>query len=159
MYRFLFLSILLVVLGCAGSPVAPGGRQPLTENRQPTVSVANEPTAGEAARAAPAAAVVAAVVAEAIRSRRPLAFTYKGVLRVAHPHRMGPSAAGNGKTLVRCWEVSRGGEATGTWKLFEVGKASGARLLPGRFAPAGGYTPRDRAIPEPTAEVPAPEAR
>ena len=53
----------------------------------------------------------------------------------------------------RAWEVSRGGEATGTWKLFEVGKASGARLLPGTFEPAPGYTPRDRAIPAPTVEV------
>ena len=74
---------------------------------------------------------------------------------MAHPHRLGPSVAKNGKVLVRAWEVSRGGEATGTWKLFEVGKASGARLLPGRFAPAAGYTPRDRAIPNPELEIPA----
>ena len=95
------------------------------------------------------------VFAAAIRGRRPVAFVYSGVARVAHPHRLGASAAGNGKTLVRCWEVSRGGEATGTWKLFEVGKASGAALLPGSFSPAAGYTPRDRAIPKPEVEVPA----
>ena len=92
--------------------------------------------------------------AAAIRGRRPVAFDYSGVSRVAHPHRLGASAAGNGKVLVRCWEVRRGDAATGQWKLFDVGKASGARLLPGApFAPAAGYTPADRAIPAPTAEV------
>ena len=93
--------------------------------------------------------------AAAIRGRRPIAFDYSGVSRVAHPHRLGASAAGNGKVLVRAWEVSRGGEATGTWKLFEVGKASAPRLLPGTFEPTPGYTPRDRAIPEPEEEIPA----
>ena len=93
------------------------------------------------------------VFAAAIRGRRPIAFNYSGVARVAHPHRLGPSAAKNGKVLVRAWEVSRGGERSGTWKLFEVGKASGATLLPGSFSPAAGYTPRDRAIPKPTAEI------
>ena len=94
-----------------------------------------------------------AVFAAAIAGRRPVAFVYNGVSRVAHPHRLGPSVAKNGKVLVRCWEVSRGGEATGTWKLFEVGKASAPRLLPGTFEPAPGYTPRDRAIPAPSAEI------
>ena len=50
-------------------------------------------------------------------------------------------------------DVEARGEATGTWKLFEVGKASGAALLPGSFSPAAGYTPADRAIPAPTAEI------
>ena len=95
------------------------------------------------------------VFAAAIRGRRPIAFDYSGVARVAHPHRMGASAAGNGKVLVRCWEVRRGDAATGTWKLFEVGKASAPRLLPGTFEPAPGYTPRDRAIPKPELEIPA----
>lgn len=110
---------------------------------------------------APTAAASSAegVFAAAIRGRRPVAFVYNGVSRVAHPHRLGPSVAKNGKVLARCWEVSRGGEATGTWKLFEVGKATGARLLEGTFSPAPGYTPADRAIPAPTAEVPAPQAR
>ena len=98
--------------------------------------------------------------AAAIRGRRPIAFDYSGVSRVAHPHRLGPSVAKNGKVLVRAWEVSRGGEATGTWKLYDVAKISAPRLLPGApFAPAPGYTPADRAIPAPTAEVPAPPAR
>lgn len=91
--------------------------------------------------------------AAAIRGRRPVAFDYSGVSRVAHPHRLGPSVAKNGKVLVRAWEVSRGGEATGTWKLFEVGKAEGARLLEGTFEPAPGHAPRDRAIPAPSAEI------
>lgn len=96
----------------------------------------------------------------AIAARAAVAFTYSGVARVALPHRMGPSAAGNGKTLVRCWEAARGGAPTGQWKLFDVAKIRAPRLLPGApFAPAPGYTPRDRAIPAPSAEVPAPEAR
>ena len=95
------------------------------------------------------------VFAAAIRGRRPVAFVYNGVSRVAHPHRLGASAAGNGKTLVRAWEVTRGGEATGTWKLFDVAKIRAPRLLPGApFAPAPGYTPRDRAIPAPDLEIP-----
>lgn len=104
---------------------------------------------------APSAAADAAegVFAAAIRGRRPVAFVYNGVSRVAHPHRMGPSVAKNGKVLVRAWEVRRGDEATGTWKLFDVGKASGAALLEGTFSPAPGYGPRDRAIPEPSAEI------
>lgn len=123
----------LLLLGCEAPTVPP-------------------PTAVSPAPAA-AASSAEAVFAAAIRGRRPIAFDYSGVSRVAHPHRLGASAAGNGKTLVRCWEVSRGGEATGTWKLFEVGKASGAALLPGSFSPAAGYTPRDRAIPAPSAEI------
>ena len=93
------------------------------------------------------------VFAAAIRGRRPIAFDYSGVSRVAHPHRMGASAAGNGKTLVRCWEVTRGGAPTGQWKLYDVAKISAPRLLPGTFEPAPGYTPRDRAIPKPEAEI------
>ena len=95
------------------------------------------------------------VLRAAIASRAAVAFTYSGVARVALPHRMGPSAAGNGKTLVRCWEVTRGGAPTGQWKLFDVAKIRAPRLLPGApFAPAPGYTPRDRAIPAPSAEIP-----
>ena len=109
---------------------------------------------------APSAAASSAegVLRAAIASRAAVGFVYAGVSRVALPHRLGPSAAGNGKTLVRCWEVTRGGEATGTWKLYDVAKVSAPRLLPGApFAPAPGYTPRDRAIPAPTAEVPCGE--
>ena len=56
-----------------------------------------------------AASSAEGVFAAAIRGRRPVAFVYNGVSRVALPHRLGASAAGNGKTLVRCWEVTRGG--------------------------------------------------
>ena len=141
MSRFLFLFFIVPVLlfGCACGGAEGRNRSPLTVHRS-RLADAERP---------------AAVFAAAIRGRRPVAFVYNGVSRVAHPHRLGASAAGNGKTLVRCWEVTRGGEATGTWKLFEVGKASGATLLPGSFSPAAGYTPRDRAIPKPSAEVAA----
>ena len=135
---------LLGLFGCACGGSAPGAAE---------VRVAKPFTASLQASNLPADAAEG-VFAAAIRGRRPIAFDYSGVVRVAHPHRMGASAAGNGKTLVRCWEVSRGGEATGTWKL-EVGKASGAALLPGTFEPAPGYTPADRAIPEPEMEIPA----
>ena len=142
MFRVLVLLVLeslgwVAVCGCVG-----GGAKPLS------LQASNLP-----------ADAAEGVFAAAVRGRRPVAFDYSGVSRVALPHRLGASAAGNGKTLVRCWEVTRGGEATGTWKLFDVGKISDPRLLPGTFAPAPGYTPRDRAIPAPTAEVPAPQAR
>ena len=139
MSRFLFLFFIVPVLlfGCACGGAEGRNRSPLTVHRS-RLADAERP---------------AAVFAAAIRGRRPVAFVYNGVSRVAHPHRLGPSVAKNGKVLVRAWEVSRGGERSGTWKLFEVGKASGATLLPGTFEPAPGYTPRDRAIPAPTAEI------
>ena len=140
---------LLGLFGCAPGGAAPGAAE---------VRVAKPSTASLQASNLPADAAEG-VFAAAIRGRRPVAFVYSGVSRVAHPHRLGASVAGNGKTLVRCWEVSRGDAATGQWKLFEVGKASGATLLPGTFEPAPGYTPRDRAIPEPTAEIAPPTAR
>ncbi len=94
------------------------------------------------------------VLRAAIAARAAVGFTYAGVSRVALLHRMGPSAAGNGKTLVRAWEVTRGDAPTGQWKLYDAAKIRDPRLLPGApFAPAPGYTPRDRAIPAPTAEV------
>ena len=127
----------LLLLGCE-APTVP-----------PPTAVSPAPADAEAASSAEG------VLRAAIASRAAVGFVYSGVSRVALPHRMGPSAAGNGKTLVRCWEVSRGGEATGKWKLFDVAKASGARLLPGSFSPAAGYTPRDRAIPAPEEEIPA----
>ena len=132
---------LLGLFGCACGGAAPGGAAGRVA--KPLSLQASKLPADAAER----------VFAAAIRGRRPVAFVYNGVSRVAHPHRLGPSAAKNGKVLVRCWEVSRGGEATGRWKLFEVGKASGATLLPGTFEPAPGYTPRDRAIPAPSAEI------
>lgn len=127
----------LLLLGCE-APTVP-----------PPTAVSPAPADAEAASSAEG------VLRAAIASRAAVGFVYSGVSRVALPHRMGPSAAGNGKTLVRCWEVSRGGEATGKWKLFEVGKASGARLLEGTFEPVPGYTPRDRALPAPEEEIPA----
>ena len=136
---------LLGLFGCACGGAAPGAAE---------VRVAKPFTASLQAFNLPADAAEG-VFAAAIRGRRPVAFVYNGVSRVAHPHRLGPSVAKNGKTLVRCWEVRRGDAATGTWKLFEVGKASGATLLPGSFSPAAGYTPRDRAIPKPEVEIPA----
>lgn len=133
----LFLLFPLLLLGCEAPTVPP-------------------PTAVSPAPVAEAASSAEGVFAAAIRGRRPVAFVYNGVARVAHPHRMGASAAGNGKVLVRAWEVSRGGEATGTWKLYDVAKIAAPRLLPGApFAPAPGYTPRDRAIPAPEIEIPA----
>lgn len=135
----LFFLLSLLLLGCAG-----GGA----------------PTAVSPAPAEAAASSAEGVLRAAIASRAAVGFVYSGVSRVALPHRLGPSAAGNGKTLVRAWEVTRGGAPTGQWKLYDAAKVSDPRLLPGApFAPAPGYTPRDRAIPAPTAEVPAPQAR
>lgn len=135
--------VLFGLFGCAPGGAVPGG----------AAGRVAKPLSLQASKLPADAAE--AVFAAAIRGRRPIAFDYSGVSRVAHPHRLGPSVAKNGKALVRAWEVSRGDAATGQWKLFEVGKASGARLLPGSFSPAAGYTPRDRAIPKPEVEIPA----
>lgn len=125
----------LLLLGCEAPTVPP-------------------PTAVSPAPAPAAPSSAEGVLRAAIASRAAVAFTYAGVSRVALPHRLGASAAGNGKVLVRCWEVRRGDAATGTWKLYDVAKVRDPRLLPGApFAPAPGYGPRDRAIPKPTAEI------
>ena len=65
------------------------------------------PTAVSPAAVAPSSAE--GVLRAAIASRAAVSFVYSGVSRVAHPHRLGPSAAKNGKVLVRAWEVTRGG--------------------------------------------------
>ena len=127
----------LLLLGCEAPTVPP-------------------PTAVSPAPAPAAPSSAEGVLRAAIASRAAVAFVYSGVSRVALPHRLGPSAAGNGKTLVRAWEVTRGGAPTGQWKLYDVAKISDPRPLPGApFAPAPGYTPRDRAIPAPEIEIPA----
>lgn len=74
----LFLLFPFLLLGC-------GVSSPLS------TSVSPAPTA------TPAASSAEAVFAAAIRGRRPIAFDYSGVSRVALPHRLGPSAAGKGK--------------------------------------------------------------
>lgn len=129
----------LLLLGCE-APTVP-----------PPTAVSPAPPEAEV----PASSSAEGVLRGAIASRAAVAFTYAGVSRVALPHRLGASAAGNGKTLVRAWEVTRGGAPTGQWKLYDLAKISDPRPLPGApFAPAPGYTPADRAIPAPTAEVP-----
>ena len=154
MFRVLVLLVLVSLgwVGCACGGAAPGGAAGRVAKPPVQAQGAKPSTASLQASNLPADAAEA-VFAAAIRGRRPIAFNYSGVARVAHPHRLGPSVAKNGKVLVRCWEVSRGGEATGTWKLFEVGKASAPRLLEGTFEPAPGHAPRDRAIPKPSTEI------
>ena len=133
----------LLLLGCE-APTVP-----------PPTAVSPAPAAAEAA---PSSAE--GVLRAAIAARAAVGFVYSGVSRVALPHRLGASAAGNGKTLVRCWEAARGGAPTGQWKLFDVAKIRGPRLLPGApFAPAPGYTPATAPSPPPRRRCPAPEAR
>ena len=144
---------LLGLFGCACGGAAPGGAAGRVAKPPSLPCRRKAPNLPRLASNLPADAAEG-VFAAAIRGRRPVAFVYNGVSRVALPHRMGSSAAGNGKTLVRCWEVTRGGAPTGQWKLFDVAKIRAPRLLPGApFAPAPGYTPTDRAIPAPSAEV------
>ena len=106
----------LLLLGCE-APTVP-----------PPTTVSPVPAAASSAEG---------VFRAAIASRAAVGFTYAGVARVALPHRLGASAAGNGKTLVRCWEVTRGGAPTGQWKLYDAAKIRDPRLLPGApFAPS-----------------------
>ena len=96
MFRVLVLLVLVslgwvAVCGCVGG----GAKPPSLPCRR------KAPNLPRLASNLPADAAEG-VFAAAIRGRRPVAFVYNGVSRVAHPHRLGASAAGNGKTLVRC---------------------------------------------------------
>lgn len=71
----------LLLLGCE-APTVP-----------PPTAVSPAPADAEAASSAEG------VLRAAIASRAAVGFVYSGVSRVALPHRMGPSAAGNGKGL------------------------------------------------------------
>ncbi len=113
-----------------------------------------------AAPAAPADSVVASpadLIAQAIATRTPIAFTYALTERIVHPHRLGRHPK-TGRLLLRAWERSKAAAPTGQWKLYALDRLSNLRTLPAEppFSPAPGYTPTDNAIPNPIAEVQIP---
>lgn len=77
----------LLLLGCE-APTVP-----------PPTAVSPAPSPAPAAAEVPAPSSAEGVLRAAIVSRAAVAFAYSGVSRVALPHRLGPSAAGNGKGL------------------------------------------------------------
>jgi predicted DNA-binding transcriptional regulator YafY len=96
----------------------------------------------------------------AIASRTVIAFTYHGTARTVQPHRLGRSKASAHKTLLRAYELTKNGSPSNTWKLYDLQKISNLTLTPTTFPQnAPGYTPSDKALSSPLAEVPYVETK
>jgi predicted DNA-binding transcriptional regulator YafY len=96
-----------------------------------------------------------ATITCAIASRTVIAFTYHGTARTVQPHRLGISKASAHKILLRAYELTKDGFPSNTWKLYDLSKLSNLTLTPTTFPKnAPGYTPTDKALSSPLAEVP-----
>ena len=86
-------------------------------------------------------------ICRAIQERRLLEFSYDGGPRVVEPHCHGVSTAGN--DVLRAYQVggvSSSGKPEG-WRLFELGKMSGARQAEETFlGTRPDYDAADRAM-------------
>ena len=92
-------------------------------------------------------------IATAIQQRCAITFTYKGVQRTVHPHRLGKSNTGN--ILLRAWEVRRAGESVGQWRMYNLDKITGVIPLIGeQFNIAPDYKSPDSSIPTVFLEIP-----
>jgi predicted DNA-binding transcriptional regulator YafY len=96
-----------------------------------------------------------ALITRAIASRTVIAFTYHGTTRTVQPHRLGRSKASPHTTLLRAYELTKNGAPSNTWKLYDLQKISNLTLTTAHFPQnAPGYTPSDKALSSPLAEVP-----
>jgi hypothetical protein len=101
------------------------------------------------------ASTLEASITCAIASRTVIAFTYHGTARTVQPHRLGISKALAHKILLRAYELTKDGFPSNTWKLYDLSKLSNLTLTPTTFPKnAPGYTPTDKALSSPLAEVP-----
>lgn len=105
--------------------------------------------------ATPLSTPTEALIIRAIATRTVIAFTYHGTPRIVQPHRLGIAKASPHKTLLRAYETTKNGVPSNTWKLYDLQKISNLTLTPTTFLQnAPGYTPTDKALSSPLAEVP-----
>lgn len=83
-------------------------------------------------------------IINAIRNREVLSFTYTGIARVAEPHAVGVSRAGN--NVLRCYQTQGGHVKPGhEWDLCDLSKLSNLRTTGQHFVNGRpGYKPGDK---------------
>ncbi|AJP49426.1 MAG: hypothetical protein FD187_356 [bacterium] len=93
-------------------------------------------------------------IADAIRTRKLLQFSYDGHPRTVEPHTYGID--GKGHQALRAYQV-RGGSESGEyvgWKLFHVAEMRGTAILNQGFTgPRNGYKKGDKAFARIMAEL------
>lgn len=88
-----------------------------------------------------------AIIANAIRNKRVLRFTYRGHARTVEPHAYGVSSANN--EVLRCYQTAGTSEsgAVPDWKLMLVNEISGLSDAGTGFAgPRPGYKKDDKGM-------------
>jgi len=92
-------------------------------------------------------------IEEAIRNRRYLTFTYKGIARQVQPVAVGVSRAGN--EVLRCYQTKGAHNTTGhDWNLCTLSEISGLSVTGEKFGtPPPGYSRGDKGMVEIYAEL------
>jgi len=97
------------------------------------------------------------IICEAIRERKLLQFYYDGGIRIVEPYAYGYGK--NGDLKLRAYQVSgysSRGQTEG-WKLFNVDKITGAKVIDDCFSIRSEYNPLgDRHIPDIICKVEVP---
>ena len=93
------------------------------------------------------------IIEEAIRNRRYLTFTYKGIARQVQPAAVGVSRAGN--DVLRCYQTKGAHNTDGhDWNLCALTEISGLSVTGEKFAaPPPGYNRGDKGMVKIYAEL------
>ena len=93
------------------------------------------------------------IIEEAIRNRRYLTFTYKGIVRVVQPAAIGVSRAGN--EVLRCFQTDGAHNTDGhDWNLCTLTEMTDLRVTAKTFAtPPPGYKRGDKGMVKIFAEL------
>ena len=93
------------------------------------------------------------IIEDAIRNRRYLEFTYKGLARLVQPTAVGVSRAGN--EVLRCFQTKGDHNTDGhDWNLCTLTAISGLRVTEQKFdTPPPGYNRGDKGMIEIYAEL------
>lgn len=86
------------------------------------------------------------IIEDAIRNRRYISFTYKGIARLVQPTAVGVSRAGN--EVLRCFQTKGAHNTDGhDWNLCTLVELSGLRVTEEKFdAPPPGYSRGDKGM-------------
>lgn len=92
-------------------------------------------------------------IISAIQNKQCISFTYKGINRVAEPHAVGSSTAGN--DVLRCYQTKGGHTRPGhEWDLCKLSKISNLTLTGESFDNArAGYNKGDKGMSNIYAEL------